>query len=141
MVRSIWSRLLHLAPGANLGRRGEREAARYLARQGLRLLERNARVGRGELDLVAIEGAALVFVEVKSRTGRADDDETGRNGLERIHPAKLRILRQACGRYRRPAGARFEGARLDAITVEFEPSWLRPRVREVKWYRGIVDLG
>jgi putative endonuclease len=52
-----------------LGARGEKLAARYLRRQGFKILYRNFR-GRqgGELDLVCRDRDTLVFVEVKTRT-------------------------------------------------------------------------
>lgn len=59
IVRAAWNRLL--------GDRGERQAARYLQRQGFRILARGYRTSRGEIDLIAREGDILVFVEVKSR--------------------------------------------------------------------------
>jgi putative endonuclease len=49
------------------GRAAEEAAARYLVRAGWRLLGRNVRVGRGELDIVARRGPVLAFVEVKAR--------------------------------------------------------------------------
>ena len=54
-----------------LGRMGEDLAARYLERQGLRLLERGFRSRHGEIDIVAEDGEVLVFVEVKTRSGGA----------------------------------------------------------------------
>jgi putative endonuclease len=53
------------------GRSGERIAEEFLALRGLSVVERNARVGRGEIDLVARDGDTIVFVEVKFRTGEA----------------------------------------------------------------------
>jgi putative endonuclease len=52
-----------------LGGRGEKLAARFLRRQGFKVLYRNFR-GRhgGEIDLVCRDGDTLVFVEVKTRT-------------------------------------------------------------------------
>jgi len=52
-----------------LGRLAEQAAARMLERRRLTVLARNWRGGGGELDLVALEGDTLVFVEVKARTG------------------------------------------------------------------------
>lgn len=50
-----------------LGRTGERLAAEHLARLGYVLVERNYRTRCGELDIVARDGPALVFCEVKTR--------------------------------------------------------------------------
>ena len=51
------------------GRAGERIAERLLRRCGLIILARNWRAAGGELDLAALEGETLVFVEVKTRNG------------------------------------------------------------------------
>src|SRR3712207_7747855 len=59
IVRAVLNRLL--------GDQGEREAARFLRRRGLRILVRNYRTPQGEIDLIARDGATPVFVEVKSR--------------------------------------------------------------------------
>lgn len=63
-------------PGAGPGERralgieGEARAAEHLAARGYRILARNARAGRVEIDLVALRGRTLVFVEVKTRRSR-----------------------------------------------------------------------
>jgi putative endonuclease len=72
-----------------LGRWGEKQAAKFLKRQGLRILVKNARSTVGEIDLVAREGGELVFVEVKTRTSG------GFGGpLRAVNPAKRRKLVQ-----------------------------------------------
>ena len=53
----------------SVGRKGEELAARYLAGKGFRVLERNYRAHRGEIDIIAMEGEVLVFVEVKTVRG------------------------------------------------------------------------
>ena len=50
-----------------LGQAGEDAAARFLLRQGYQVLCLNYRVRSGEIDIIAREGATLVFVEVKTR--------------------------------------------------------------------------
>jgi putative endonuclease len=50
-----------------LGRRGEELAAAHLRARGFRTLARNVRTRRGEIDLIAFDGATLVFAEVKTR--------------------------------------------------------------------------
>ena len=60
-------------PRHALGRRGEREAARWLRSQGWKILHRNFRAPRGgEVDLVCRHGKVLVFVEVKTRAARSE---------------------------------------------------------------------
>ena len=49
------------------GDRGEDRAALFLEAQGYRILERNYRCPLGEVDLIARDGATVVFVEVKAR--------------------------------------------------------------------------
>ncbi len=52
-----------------LGREGERVAERFLKKKGYKLVERNYRCAGGEIDLIALDGRVIVFVEVKTRTG------------------------------------------------------------------------
>ena len=52
---------------SEIGRWGEEVAARYLVRQGYKVLTRNYRTPAGELDIVAQDGNSIVFVEVKTR--------------------------------------------------------------------------
>ncbi len=51
----------------DLGKRGEDLAARFLERKGYRIVARSSRTEFGEIDLIAIEGRTIVFVEVKTR--------------------------------------------------------------------------
>jgi putative endonuclease len=48
---------------------GETIAEAFCALRGYEIVDRNVREGRGEIDLVAIDRGAVVFVEVKFRTG------------------------------------------------------------------------
>ena len=51
-----------------LGRRGEAAAERYLRKLGYIIVARGHRDNIGELDLVAVDGRTVVFIEVKTRT-------------------------------------------------------------------------
>jgi putative endonuclease len=106
----------------SLGRAAEELVARRLEQRGWRIVERNFRCRSGEIDLIALEGSTLVFVEVKA--GR----QGSRYGPERpahaVGPRKrLRIRRLARewlaggGRARRPSGV--SGYRFDVVGVSF----------------------
>ena len=56
-------------PRRGLGRRGEELAAQALVERGYAIVTRNWRCPLGELDIVARDGACLVFVEVRTRRG------------------------------------------------------------------------
>jgi putative endonuclease len=102
-------------PRHHLGRLGERLAGEHLERLGYEIVARNHRTRYGELDLVASDGEALVFVEVKTRRGRgrpwdALDDRKQRQ-VRRMAAAFLAEVRD------RP---RTRGLRFDAIGVTFD---------------------
>ncbi len=59
------------ADARRIGEEAEELAARFLAQHGLAILARNYRTRFGEVDLVAREGATLVFVEVRARSWAA----------------------------------------------------------------------
>jgi len=54
-----------------LGNFGETAAAEHLIRQGYRILDRNYNTTFGEIDLVALKDAEIVFVEVKTRSSQS----------------------------------------------------------------------
>jgi putative endonuclease len=56
-----------MAAKDDLGRAGEERAARHLVSAGYTLIERNWRCAQGEIDIVALQGEELAFVEVKTR--------------------------------------------------------------------------
>jgi putative endonuclease len=98
-----------------LGAAGEDAAARHLEQRGARIVERNFRTRYGELDIVAVDGDALVFCEVKARLGG-----TTARALEAVTPLKQLRLRKMAGEWfrSRPGGAaRTRSVRFDAIGV------------------------
>lgn len=50
-----------------IGADWEKVAAEFLEHHGMRIIERNFRIGSGEIDIVGRHGEYLVFVEVKYR--------------------------------------------------------------------------
>ena len=76
-----------------LGREGEDRAAKFLAKRGYRILERNYRTRSGEIDLIALDRGVVVFVEVKTRTS----DAFGAPELAVTPQKQQRMLKAALG--------------------------------------------
>jgi putative endonuclease len=104
------------------GRIGETIAAAYLNLIGYGIIERNLRIGRNEIDIVAVDGECLVFVEVKTRRSCRFG-----SAAEAVGKKKLLGIRRAAGRYlNRPGDRRkFTEIRIDVVAVEID----RPRDR------------
>jgi len=49
------------------GKQGEEIAVEFLKKKGYKILETNWRLGRNEIDIIAIDGKFIVVVEVKTR--------------------------------------------------------------------------
>jgi putative endonuclease len=95
------------------GNYGERVAAAFLRRHGYRVLTRNFKTTRGEIDLVCRHGEVLVFVEVKTR-GSVEWTRPS----DAIGPAKEEALRLAAQRYLELLDRDDIIYRFDAVEVE-----------------------
>jgi putative endonuclease len=107
-------------PAQVRGGEAEEAAARFLERHGLTIVERNYLTRLGEIDIVAMDGPVLVFVEVRMRSSR------GYGGaLESITAAKQRRITAAAARYlqrlRRAPPCRFDVVLLQ----DGPPQWLK----------------
>lgn len=78
----------------SVGTEYEARAAAYLESQGYRILERNYRTKIGEIDLIARDGAVLVFVEVKYRSGLNYGYP-----IEAVGPRKAATIRLVASQY------------------------------------------
>ncbi|WP_104088091.1 YraN family protein [Arthrobacter sp. GMC3] len=95
-----------------LGQSGERVAADYLEDHGMRVIDSNWRCSAGEIDLVALDGASLVIVEVKTRRSRRYGDP-----LEAVTAAKLQRLRTLAVLWAREHRHVMGALRVDAVGV------------------------
>lgn len=77
-----------------VGRFGEQLAAERLTADGFEILDRNWRCRDGEIDIVAVEDATLVFVEVKTRSTVSHGTPA-----EAVVPAKAARLRRLAARW------------------------------------------
>ena len=98
----------------SLGRRGEAEAEKYLRGIGYRIVGRRERVLRGDIDLVALDGRTVVFVEVRSRS----DTEHG-HPAETVGPKKRQRMVDLANAYIRRHRLEDCSVRLDVVTVTF----------------------
>lgn len=80
-----------------LGLAGERAAARFLQRLGYRILARSHRQRLGEIDLIALDGDCLVFVEVKTWSSADSGDPSlavDRRKQEKLSRAAIVYLKR-----------------------------------------------
>ena len=108
----LWS--CTVAGRAELGQRGEDEAARYLKRLGYRIISRRERVLRGDIDIIALDGRTVVFVEVRSRSSTAHG-----HPVETIDQKKQRRLVDLANAYIRRHRLEDCAVRIDVVTVKF----------------------
>jgi len=103
------------------GKTGEDLACGELERRGYAVLARRYRIRAAEIDIVAREGATLVFVEVKARAGRDFGD-----AAEAVTWRKRRRIAAAARHY--VMTHRLDGCpcRFDVVTVHLEDE--RPKV-------------
>ncbi len=103
-----------VSPSRALGNYGERLAARYLIDEGFVILDRNWRCVRGEIDIVALDGACLVVVEVKTRSTEAFGAP-----FEAVTRLKLARLHRLATLWRQAADPRWAGAqtRIDVVSI------------------------
>lgn len=106
------------------GRSAESLVARLLEDKGYLIVARNLRVGRDEIDLVALDGVTLVCVEVRARSAGALV-----HPLESITAAKRRKLRRSASRLATERGAR--DVRIDVVSVHGD---------EVEHIEGAIDF-
>lgn len=110
-----------------LGVRGEKTAARFLKRKGYTIVARGVRSRLGELDLVAVDGRTVVFVEVKTRT----DTDAGQP-LDAVTPEKQRRLTQAALAFLKYRGLLDERSRFDVVSVVWPADSRDPRIEHIE---------
>ena len=120
-----------------LGDGAEELAARHLRAAGCRIVARNARIRyaelaiAGELDIVALDGRTLAFVEVKA--GRAGADVGPTHPVLAVGPQKQRRLRRLARAWLvMEAVPWHEAIRFDVVGVTVDEAG---RVAELDWIR------
>jgi putative endonuclease len=131
--RETWDRLFSYVRATaragfheRLGRRGEQAAAAYLQRLGWRIVARGPRTRFSELDLVALDGRTVVFVEVKTRAADAVE-----SALQAVDRGKQRRLAHAALAYLKRHGLLEQSARFDVIAVQWPAAAIRPTIEHI----------
>lgn len=112
-VPPAWTRAPSLS-ARELGQAGEQLVAEHLLADGWQVIARNHRVARGEIDIIALDGRTLVFVEVKTR-------RTLLAGVPQaaVTPQKLRRLRLLAGIFLMEHSPPHRDVRIDVVGVLF----------------------
>ena len=112
------------------GRWAEELAARHLVAHGLVCRDRNFRSKFGEIDLVMNDGATVVFVEVRSRSGSGFMDPAESVDWKK----RTRIARTADTWLRARGPAAMPACRFDVVSVTGDPE-----APDIRWVRGAFD--
>jgi putative endonuclease len=114
-----------------LGDRGERASARYLRRQGFRILSRQSSGRLGEIDLIAEDGETIVFVEVKTRSSASAGEP-----VEAVTLGKQKQLTRLALAWLKRRGLLERRARFDVIAVLWPEGAREP---EITHYRNAFE--
>jgi putative endonuclease len=106
-----------------VGQLGEDAAARFLRRQGYRIVARGQRDALGELDLVAVDGDVVVFVEVKTR--RSHDKG---HPAEAVDAVKQRRLTRLGLSFLKRHELLECSSRFDIVAITWPPGARRPLI-------------
>lgn len=111
----------------NIGRQGENEAVNFLKKQGYKIIEQNFKKPQGDIDIVALDGQTLVFVEVKTRYSH-------RFGLpiDAISPWKVRQLIKSAYLYKMLHPDYPEALRIDAVCIDYSNNRRQPVIELIK---------
>ena len=123
--RLLLRNLAWLWRSKTLGQRGEQAAARYLRRKGYRIVARGQREGRSEIDLVAVDGRTVVFVEVKTLASA----ELG-HPAEAVTPDKQRALTRGALTFLKRHDLLEYASRFDVVAI----SWTKrkPKIEHIQ---------
>lgn len=105
------------------GSRSERAASRFLKKLGYRVLVRNYTCPLGELDLIALDGNCIVFVEVRS----TETAEPSRPAAS-VDEAKQRRLTRLALHFLQKKKLLNHAARFDVLAVRWPANQVEPEI-------------
>jgi putative endonuclease len=108
------------------GRRSERAAEGFLKRLGWRIVERNYTCPGGELDLIALAGRELVFVEIRS-TAQPDPAVPAAS----VDAGKQQRMTRAARHFLHRSRLDDSPCRFDVLLLSWPPGERSPRVLHI----------
>lgn len=110
-----------------LGKAGEKFAENHLRKRGLEILETNFRKREGEIDIIALDGEIVVFVEVKTRRSQ----EFGLP-IEAVDEKKQEKIYEIAEAYLAEKGWMERELRFDVFSIQFCRDTNRWHIKWVK---------
>ncbi len=110
-------------PRKQFGKEAEEAAVSFLRSSGYLILEKNYRVRFAEVDIIALDGATVCFIEVKARSGSRRG-----SAREAVGFAKQRKLTLAAYAFLKDRGFSGRKARFDVVALQKDGGVLKPEL-------------
>jgi len=127
LLAELRSKVVAWLSPRSLGQRGEDAAAKYLRKLGYYIIARGHRDRIGELDLVAVDGRTVVFVEVKTRTS-----QNAGHPAEAVDNDKQRRLTRLALAYLKRHDLLEYSARFDIVAITWPDKKSKPTIEHFK---------
>ena len=111
----------------NLWRFGEEEGCQFLKKNGYKIVERNYRTPRGEIDIIARSGKIIIFVEVRTRASNTFSEP-----WETVGHRKRERLRAAARQYLREKPSPDAELRFDILSITLDDA-VKPKI---EWFQN-----
>ena len=106
-----------------VGKVAEDTACKFLKKKGYKIIARNYRTRLGELDIVALDGETVAFVEVRSKK----EGSFGPPGAS-INGEKSRRITRAAWNFLTKKGIRDRDCRFDVVSIVYQEGMKAPQI-------------
>jgi putative endonuclease len=110
-----------------LGRRGERAAVKFLKSKSYRIVSRGKRAGYVEIDIVAVDGRTVVFVEVKTRRSTGVGDPA-----EAVDLVRQKRMTRAAAAFLKFHDLLECSARFDVVAIHWPEGSRQPKIQHIE---------
>lgn len=106
---------------------GEQIACEFLGKNGYEIVEKNYRCAEGEVDIIAVQGDTLVFVEVRTKQSKRFGSPE-----ESITPVKKERLRAVAANYGQNRDGLPVSRRIDMVAIEMDKKGKPSRIELIE---------